>query len=91
MLFSVIGMAGSYTVGAYRAVEFIKKNMNLDKREADIEDSKTVVKICTQYAQKGMWNIFMATLLLTLAFALLSPNFFVAYLRRDHLRLAFIL
>jgi len=68
------------TTGAYRAVEFIKKNMNLDKAEADIEDSKTVVRICTQYAQKGMWNIFIAILLMTLAFALLNPNFFVAYL-----------
>lgn len=68
------------TTGAYRAVEFIKKNMDLDKTEADIEDSKTVVKICTQYAQKGMWNIFIAILLMTLAFALLNPNFFVAYL-----------
>ena len=68
------------TTGAYRAVEFIKKNMNLDKTEADIEDSKTVVKICTQYAQKGMWNIFIALISITLAFALLNPNFFVAYL-----------
>jgi K(+)-stimulated pyrophosphate-energized sodium pump len=68
------------TTGAYRAVEFIKKNMKLDKAEADIEDSKTVVKICTQYAQKGMWNIFIAILLMTLAFALFNPNFFVAYL-----------
>jgi K(+)-stimulated pyrophosphate-energized sodium pump len=54
--------------------------MNLDKKEADIEDSKTVVKICTQYAQKGMWNIFIALMSITLAFALLNPNFFVAYL-----------
>ncbi len=68
------------TTGAYRAVEFIKKNMNLDKAEADIEDSKTVVKICTQYAQKGMWNIFIALMAITLAFAFLNPNFFVAYL-----------
>jgi K(+)-stimulated pyrophosphate-energized sodium pump len=68
------------TTGAYRAVEFIKRTMNLDKTEADIEDSKTVVKICTQYAQKGMWNIFIAILLMTLAFALFNPNFFVAYL-----------
>jgi K(+)-stimulated pyrophosphate-energized sodium pump len=68
------------TTGAYRAVEFIKKNMNLDKKEADIEDSKTVVKICTQYAQTGMWNIFIALISITLAFALLNPNFFVAYL-----------
>jgi len=54
--------------------------MDLDKKEADIEDSKTVVKICTQYAQKGMWNIFIALMAITLAFALLDPNFFVAYL-----------
>jgi K(+)-stimulated pyrophosphate-energized sodium pump len=68
------------TTGAYRAVEFIKKNMKLDKKEADIEDSKTVVKICTQYAQTGMWNIFIALMSITLAFAFVDPNFFVAYL-----------
>ena len=68
------------STGAYRAVEFIKKNINLDKKEADINDSKTVVKICTQYAQKGMWNIFIVLLSLTLAFAFFNPNFFVAYL-----------
>jgi len=68
------------TTGAYRAVEFIKKNINLDKEEADIQDSKNVVKICTQYAQQGMWNIFFVLLSLTLAFAFLDPNFFVAYL-----------
>ncbi len=68
------------TTGAYRAVEFIKKNMKLDKAEADLEDSKTVVKICTQYAQKGMWNIFIAIMAITLAFSFLNPNFFVAYL-----------
>ncbi len=66
--------------GAYRAVEFIKKNINLDKATADIEDSKTVVKICTQYAQKGMWNIFGALMAITLAFAFIDPNFFVSYL-----------
>jgi K(+)-stimulated pyrophosphate-energized sodium pump len=66
--------------GAYRAVEFIKKNMRLDKTEADIEDSKTVVRICTQYAQAGMWNIFIALMTITLAFAFFDPNFFVAYL-----------
>jgi K(+)-stimulated pyrophosphate-energized sodium pump len=66
--------------GAYRAVEFIKRNMNLDKKEADLEDSKTVVRICTQYAQSGMWNIFIALMTLTLAFAFFDPNFFVAYL-----------
>lgn len=68
------------TTGAYRAVEYIKKNINLDKEEADIEDSKAVVKICTQYAQVGMWNIFLALLFITLAFAFIDPNFFVAYL-----------
>jgi len=68
------------TTGAYRAVEFIKKNMKLDKTEADLEDSKTVVKICTLYAQKGMWNIFIALMSITLAFAFVDPNLFVAYL-----------
>jgi K(+)-stimulated pyrophosphate-energized sodium pump len=68
------------TTGAYRAVAFIKKNMKLDKTEADIEDSKTVVRICTQYAQSGMWNIFIALMSITLAFAFFDPNFFVAYL-----------
>jgi K(+)-stimulated pyrophosphate-energized sodium pump len=68
------------TTGAYRAVEYIKKNMRLDKTEADIEDSKTVVRICTEYAQSGMWNIFIALMTFTLAFAFFDPNFFVAYL-----------
>jgi K(+)-stimulated pyrophosphate-energized sodium pump len=68
------------TTGAYRAVEFIKKNMDLTKKTADIEDSKTVVRICTEYAQAGMWNIFIALLTFTLAFAFFDPNFFVAYL-----------
>ncbi len=68
------------TTGAYRAVEFIKKNMDLDKKEADVEDSMTVVRICTQYAQSGMWNIFIALMTITLAFAFFDPNFFVAYL-----------
>jgi K(+)-stimulated pyrophosphate-energized sodium pump len=66
--------------GAYSAVEYIKRNMNLDKKTADMNDSITVVKICTQYAQKGMWNIFLALMTITLAFAFLDPNFFVAYL-----------
>jgi K(+)-stimulated pyrophosphate-energized sodium pump len=68
------------TTGAYRAVEYIKKNMDLTKKEADIEDSKTVVRICTEYAQAGMWNIFIALMTMTLAFAFFDPNFFVAYL-----------
>jgi K(+)-stimulated pyrophosphate-energized sodium pump len=68
------------TTGAYRAVEFIKKNMDLSKKEADLQDSITVVRICTQYAQAGMWNIFIALMSFTLAFALFDPNFFVGYL-----------
>jgi K(+)-stimulated pyrophosphate-energized sodium pump len=68
------------TTGAYRAVEFIKKNMRLDKKEADLEDSRTVVRICTEYAQLGMWNIFITLMTITLAFAFFDPNFFVAYL-----------
>jgi K(+)-stimulated pyrophosphate-energized sodium pump len=68
------------TTGAYRAVAFIKRNMRLDKKEADIDDSRTVVRICTQYAQTGMWNIFIALMSITLAFAFFNPNFFVAYL-----------
>jgi K(+)-stimulated pyrophosphate-energized sodium pump len=68
------------TTGAYRAVEYIKKNMRLDKTEADIDDSRTVVRICTEYAQAGMWNIFIALMTITLAFAFFDPNFFVAYL-----------
>lgn len=68
------------TTGAYRAVEFIRRTFKLDKKEADMKDSISVVKICTQYAQKGMWNIFIAIISLTLAFAFMDPNFFVAYL-----------
>ena len=68
------------TTGAYQAVEYIKKNMDLTKKEADLGDSITVVRICTQYAQKGMWNIFIALMTITLAFAFFDPNFFVAYL-----------
>jgi len=68
------------TTWAYRAVEYIKKHINLKKKAADIEDSKKVVKICTQYAQKGMWNIFIVIFTLTLAFAFFDPNFFVSYL-----------
>ena len=68
------------TTGAYRAVEFIKRTFDMNRTEANIEDSKAVVRICTQYAQKGMWNIFIALISLTLAFAFFDPNFFVAYL-----------
>ncbi|HYM82231.1 MAG TPA: sodium-translocating pyrophosphatase [Candidatus Limnocylindria bacterium] len=69
------------TTGAYRAVEFIKRNIRLDSAEkASIKDSKEVVRICTQYAQNGMFNIFMVIFCLTLAYAFFSPVFFVAYL-----------
>jgi K(+)-stimulated pyrophosphate-energized sodium pump len=67
--------------GAYRAVEFIKRNMDLGGEiRASIEDSKRVVEICTQYAQKGMFNIFIAVFFGTLAFACLDPFFFIGYL-----------
>jgi K(+)-stimulated pyrophosphate-energized sodium pump len=67
--------------GAYRAVEFIKANIRLDGTEkASIEDSKKVVEICTQYAQKGMFNIFLAVFFSTLAFACLEPFYFIGYL-----------
>jgi len=68
------------TTGAYEAVEFIKRTFDMNKTEADINDAKKVVEICTNYAQKGMWNIFLALFCLTLAFAFIDPNFFVAYL-----------
>jgi K(+)-stimulated pyrophosphate-energized sodium pump len=69
------------TTGAYRAVEFIKRNINLEgSTRASVEDSTRVVEICTQYAQKGMFNIFLAVFFSTLAFAFVDPFFFVGYL-----------
>jgi K(+)-stimulated pyrophosphate-energized sodium pump len=69
------------TTGAYRAVEFIKANIKLDGVEkASIKDSKKVVEICTTYAQKGMFNIFLVVFFGTLAFAFLDAFFFVGYL-----------
>jgi K(+)-stimulated pyrophosphate-energized sodium pump len=70
------------STGAYRAVEFIKKNIRLDEgsQKASIEDSKKVVAICTTYAQKGMFNIFLTVFFSTLAFACLEPYFFIGYL-----------
>jgi K(+)-stimulated pyrophosphate-energized sodium pump len=69
------------TTGAYRAVEYIKRSIHLESAEkASIEDSKQVVRICTQYAQAGMFNIFMVIFCLTLAYAFFDPIFFVAYL-----------
>jgi K(+)-stimulated pyrophosphate-energized sodium pump len=69
------------TTGAYRAVEFIKRNIKLETAEkASVADSKRVVAICTQYAQKGMLNIFLVVFFATLSFAFLEPFFFVGYL-----------
>jgi len=69
------------TTGAYRAVEFIKANIKLEGSEkASVSDSKKVVEICTRYAQKGMFNIFLAVFFGTLTFAFVEPFFFVGYL-----------
>ncbi|HEX7288781.1 MAG TPA: sodium-translocating pyrophosphatase [Candidatus Angelobacter sp.] len=69
------------TTGAYRAVEFIKRNIKLEGVEkASVTDSKKVVEICTQYAQKGMFNIFLTVFFATLAFAFAEPYFFIGYL-----------
>jgi K(+)-stimulated pyrophosphate-energized sodium pump len=73
--------AQAVTTGAYRAVEFIKANIRLEGVEkASVADSKRVVEICTQYAQKGMFNIFLTVFFSTLAFAFLEPFFFIGYL-----------
>src|SRR6185295_2238764 len=73
--------AQAVTTGAYRAVEFIKANIRLDGAEkASVADSKKVVEICTQYAQKGMFNIFLTVFFSTLAFAFVEPYFFIGYL-----------
>ena len=69
------------TTGAYRAVEFIKANIRLEGvTKASVEDSRKVVEICTKYAQKGMFNIFLAVFFSTLAFAFIEPFFFIGYL-----------
>src|SRR5206468_949180 len=69
------------TTGAYRAVEFIKANIRLEGVEkASVADSKKVVQICTQYAQKGMLNIFLAVFFATLSFAFIEPFYFIGYL-----------
>ncbi len=69
------------TTGAYRAVEFIKANIRLEGvTKASVEDSKKVVEICTQYAQRGMFNIFLGVFFGTLAFAFFEPFFFIGYL-----------
>jgi K(+)-stimulated pyrophosphate-energized sodium pump len=69
------------TTGAYRAVQFIKANIRLEGVEkASVEDSKKVVEICTQYAQKGMFNIFLTVFFASLGFAFVEPFFFIGYL-----------
>jgi K(+)-stimulated pyrophosphate-energized sodium pump len=69
------------TTGAFRAVQYIKENINLDSAEAaSIDSSKEVVKICTVYAQRGMLNIFIVIFSFTLAFAFFEPHFFASYL-----------
>jgi K(+)-stimulated pyrophosphate-energized sodium pump len=69
------------TTGAYRAVEFIRANIRLEgATRASVEDSKRVVGICTQYAQKGMFNIFLGVFFATLAFAFFESYFFIGYL-----------
>ncbi|MFM9995626.1 MAG: sodium-translocating pyrophosphatase [Phycisphaerales bacterium] len=69
------------STGAYRAVEFIKANIRLEgSTKASVEDSQKVVTICTQYAQKGMWNIFLGIFFATLAFAFYESFFFIGYL-----------
>jgi K(+)-stimulated pyrophosphate-energized sodium pump len=69
------------STGAYRAVEFIKQNIRLDTAtKASVEDSRRVVAICTQYAQRGMFNIFLGVFFATLAFAFVEPFFFIGYL-----------
>jgi len=66
--------------GAYRAVVYIKDHMKLDASTASEKDSKEVVRICTVYAQKGMWNIFIVIFCMTLALSFFNPYFFIAYL-----------
>src|SRR5581483_9911472 len=74
-------IAQAVTTGAYRAVEFIKKNIKLEGSDkASVSDSKKVVAICTQYAQKGTLNIFLAVFFAALAFAFVEPFFFIGYL-----------
>ncbi len=69
------------STGAYRAVNYIKEHIHLDtNKAASIEDSKSVVKICTIYAQKGMLNIFIVIFSFTIAFACFDANLFASYL-----------
>ncbi|MDO5494809.1 MAG: sodium-translocating pyrophosphatase [bacterium] len=76
------GTIQAVTTGSYRAVEFIKDNIQLDAtaKRASTSDSMKVVEICTQYAQRGMLNLFLGIFFITLAFAFLEPFFFIGYL-----------
>jgi K(+)-stimulated pyrophosphate-energized sodium pump len=75
------GATQAVATGAYRAVEFIKKNIKLEGVvKASVEDSKKVVEICTKYAQRGMFNLFLAVFFSTLAFACMEPFLFIGYL-----------
>jgi K(+)-stimulated pyrophosphate-energized sodium pump len=83
MIFWFSGAATqAVATGAYRAVDFIKRNIKLEGggEKASVEDSKKVVEICTLYAQKGMWNIFCAIFFGTLAFACVNHYYFIGYL-----------
>lgn len=66
--------------GAYRAVVYIKEHIKLDRQTASMKDSKEVVRICTVYAQKGMWNIFIVVFCFALALPFFNPYFFIGYL-----------
>ena len=66
--------------GAYRAVVYIKENMHLDAKTASDKDSKEVVRICTEYAQKGMWNIFIVIFCFALSLPFFNSYFFIGYL-----------
>ena len=66
--------------GAYRAVVYIKEHIKLDASTASVADSKEVVKICTMYAQRGMWNIFIVIFCMALGLAFFNPYFFIGYL-----------
>lgn len=69
------------STGAYRAVNYIKEHIKLDTaKAASVEDSKKVVQICTLYAQKGMFNIFIVIFSFTIAFACFDANLFASYL-----------
>ncbi|MCP5520850.1 MAG: sodium-translocating pyrophosphatase [Verrucomicrobiales bacterium] len=66
--------------GAYMAVAYIKKHIKLDAEKASVKDSKEIVRICTVYAQKGMWNIFIVVFCMSLALPFFNPYFFIGYL-----------